>query len=153
MPYAENQIPPLPAHYRIGIEAMDAQHARWIHLIDVFRKVGAGHLLEPAGITAARSALKDLLHYTKLHFTSEEALLAEHRYPELAAHCQAHRRLEAAVMALADEIHSHEKEAHSTPLKLNLLATIWLMEHIIQEDKKYATFILAQPTPKSPGSR
>lgn len=153
MPHTATQIPPLPAHYRIGIDAMDTQHARWIHLIEAFRKVGAGHLLEPAGIEAARNALRDLLEYTKLHFTSEEALLAEHRYPDFAAHCQAHRRLEAAVIALDEEIRSHANNTHSTPLKLNLLATIWLMEHITQEDRKYAKFILAQPTPKSPGSR
>lgn len=153
MPHTAAQTPPLPAHYRIGIEAMDAQHARWIQLIDTFRKVGMGHLLEPAGIEAARNALRDLLAYTKLHFASEEALLAEYRYPELAAHCQAHRQLEAAVIALDEEIHAHARNTHLTPLKLNLLATIWLMEHIAKEDKKYAEFILAQPTPKSPGSR
>lgn len=137
---AQTQSPPLPAYYRIGIEAMDNQHARWIHLIETFKSIGAGHLLEPAGVEAARHAIEQLLEYTKMHFASEEELLKKVRFPGLEAHRLAHRKLETAVIALADEIHAHRQ--HLTPLKLNLLATIWLMEHIDTEDRQYARFIL-----------
>lgn len=134
--------PALAPHYCIGIAAMDAQHARWIHLIEKFRAAGGDHLRDQTGHAAARDALEKLLEYTRLHFTSEEKLLAEHGYPGLEAHREEHRKLEAAVVALWDELHANT--THTTPLKLNLLATIWLMEHITEEDRKYARFLLAK---------
>ncbi|MDD5174942.1 MAG: hypothetical protein PHQ05_00780 [Sterolibacterium sp.] len=32
--------------YSIGIETMDAQHARWIRLIEQFRSASSEHLLD-----------------------------------------------------------------------------------------------------------
>lgn len=129
--------------YSIGIAEMDAQHARWIQLIEEFKLVGSEHLLEHKGFQAARLALEKLLAYTKSHFVSEEALIEAHGYPDLEAHKKQHRELEAKVVELLDEVHSHSK--NRTPLKLNLLVTIWLIEHILQEDDKYARFILNKP--------
>ena len=128
--------------YSIGIEEMDNQHACWIQLIQEFRAAATGHLLEQAGIHAAQHALDELLKYTKHHFSSEEQLIAAHNYPDLEGHKQKHRELEAEVLRLRDEIHTHKTNA--TPLKLNLFVTIWLMEHIMTEDGKYARFILGK---------
>ncbi len=128
--------------YSIGIEKMDAQHARWIQLIDEFRAAASGHLLERAGIMAARRALDELLKYTRSHFASEEEFIAAHHYPDLEAHKQKHRELESVVVKLQDEMRAHQ--TGSTPLKLNLFITVWLMEHIMNEDMKYARFILQQ---------
>lgn len=126
--------------YSIGIDEMDTQHARWIQLINEFRAAASGHLLEQAGIDAARHALEELLKYTRSHFASEEKLITAERYPELDAHKQKHRELEAFVVKLLDEIRGHK--TGSTPLKLNLFVTVWLLEHILTEDKRYARFIL-----------
>jgi hemerythrin len=128
--------------YSIGIDEMDTQHARWIQLIDEFRTAASGHLLEQAGIDAARHALDELLKYTRSHFASEEKLIAAEHYPELEAHKQKHRELEAVVVKLLDEIRAHK--SGTTPLKLNLFVTVWLLEHILSEDKKYARFILGK---------
>lgn len=43
---------------------------------------------------------------------------------------------------MLEEIVRHETS--SAPLKLDLLVTRWLMEHILQEDIKYARFVLAK---------
>lgn len=129
--------------YSIGIDEMDAQHARWIQLIEEFRAVASGHLLDSAGFQAATHALEQLLDYTKSHFVSEERYIAEHNYPQLEAHKKQHRELEAKVQEMLDEVHAHS--ANRTPLKLNLLVTIWLMEHILHEDDNYARFILGKP--------
>lgn len=125
--------------YSIGIDEMDNQHARWIQLIEEFRSVASGHLLEQAGIRAAQHALEELVKYTQYHFSSEEQFIAARNYPDLEAHKQKHRELEAEVLRLLDEIRTHKTNA--TPLKLNLFVTIWLMEHIMTEDNKYARFI------------
>jgi hemerythrin len=130
--------------YSIGIDQMDAQHACWIELIEKFRSVGSGQLLERAGINAAAHALEHLLSFTKSHFASEEQLLVTHKYPDLETHKIKHRELEAAVVKLLSEIRAHA--TRSTPLKLNLFVTVWLLEHIMGEDDKYARFILGKPS-------
>lgn len=121
---------------------MDAQHARWIALIEQFRDTASSHLLDRSGFDAAQHALEQLIAYTHTHFASEEQLLERHHYPQLRDHRQMHLELEQQVRALLDEIAQHKTS--STPLKLNLLVTIWLMEHILQEDRNYAHFILAK---------
>ena len=133
--------------YSIGIEAMDIQHARWIELIEKFRATASEQLREQVGIDAAKLALEQLLNYTRSHFTSEERLMAAHEFPGLNEHKLRHHELEAAVVKLLEEIQAHKTTV--TPLKLNLFLTIWLMEHIKQEDEKYARFILGKPLLRS----
>ena len=128
--------------YSIGIPEMDAQHARWIQLIEEFRARASGHLLEQAGTTAAQHALEQLLDYTRIHFASEERFIAAHRCPGLDAHKAKHRELEAEVGKLLDEIRAHK--TNTAPLKLNLFITIWLMDHIMHDDDQYARFIRGQ---------
>ena len=128
--------------YSIGIEEMDAQHAHWIQLIEEFRAAASGHLLDRTGIHAAQHALEELLKYTKHHFDSEERFIAARHYPALETHKQKHRELETEAVRLLDEIRAHKTNA--TPLKLNIFVTIWLMEHIMTEDDKYARFILGK---------
>jgi len=135
----------LDPKYSIGIAEMDIQHARWVELIEQFRSVGSAHMLEQAGLDAAAHALEELLIYTRNHFSSEEHFLATHHYPDLDAHKQQHRKLEGIVAKLLEEIRAHA--TNSSPLKLNLFITIWLLEHIMQEDDKYARFILGKSAP------
>lgn len=125
--------------YSIGIEEMDIQHAHWIKLIEKFRSVGKEKIMEKAGIDAAAEAIHELLIYTRQHFASEESFLSKHQYPKLDSHKKMHQELEAVLVRLSKEI--HESRATRTPLKLNLLVTIWLLEHIMKEDVLYARFI------------
>jgi hemerythrin len=127
--------------FRIGIDAMDAQHSRWIELIEEFRAVASGHLFETSSVAAAVRTLERLLDYSKHHFSSEEKLLATHAYPDLEAHQRQHREIEEVLTRLLGEARVHISTS-GTPLKLNLFATVWLMEHILQHDGKYARYIL-----------
>lgn len=127
--------------YSIGIAEMDAQHARWVALIQQFRAAAEGHMGDATGLFAARQAIDALLAYTRSHFKSEEALLESHQYPGLDSHRQLHAELEQAVIALQGQLHRHSP---STPVKLNLLVTVWLLEHIHKHDKEYAVFLRAK---------
>lgn len=137
-------MPCIDPKFSVGVPEMDAQHARWIELIEEFRAASAGQLLEPAGIKAATHALEEMLKYTRSHFASEEKMMAASNYSDLEPHKRRHRELEAMVAKLLDEVRAHRTS--STPLKLNLFVTIWLLEHIMQEDDKYARVILGKPT-------
>ncbi len=128
--------------YSIGIDAVDSQRARWIQIVDRFRAVGAEHLFERAGLEAAAHALEELVRYTKSQFASEERFIAAHSYPELEAHRKKHLEIEATISNLCTEIRA--RSTTTTALKLNLFITVWWMEHIMQEDAKYARFILGR---------
>lgn len=130
--------------YSIGIVEMDAQHARLIQIMEEFRAIGTDNLLESAGIDAAEKALEQLLKYTTSHFASEEAFMARHHYPDIETHKKLHRELTAVVARLLDEARAHKTSGAA--LKLNLFATVWLVEHIMQEDNKYARFVLGKPS-------
>ena len=135
------------SRFRLGIVEMDRQHSHWMELVEDFRAVAGGHLLEPVALQAARETLEKLLNYTKMHFASEEQFMADHRFPDLAAHKERHRELTAKLIELRDEIDGHS--GNKTPLKLHLLVTIWLFEHIAQEDDQYARYILGKGGVKS----
>ena len=121
---------------------MDREHARWIDLIEQFRVAAAGHLMDRVGREAARKTLEDLLEYTQQHFSSEERLLASLHYPDLVEHKAKHRELTNAVLKLYKEI--VEQKLDTSPLKLNLFVTVWLLEHIMTDDWKYSRFIREQ---------
>ena len=116
---------------------MDVQHQKWIALIDNFSQVSTGN----APRESIEAVLLKLLDYTRSHFVSEEAFLAEHHYPELAAHKEMHRLLVDHVLHLLAELKA--SKSRMTESKLNFLVTSWLLEHIKQEDRKYAEFISA----------
>jgi hemerythrin len=126
--------------YSIGIDEMDTQHARWIQLITEFSAASSGRLHEPTAFIAASSALERLVDYTKDHFRSEEEFLRKHEYPDLVAHQKQHHELERTVLNMTADI--RERRSNHTPVKLNFLATQWLLDHIQREDAKYAQYIL-----------
>lgn len=125
--------------YRIGIEVIDRQHAEWLAIVEEFRAVGAPQLLNSAGFEAAEHALEKLLGYSERHFATEERLMAEYGYPGTEGHAQSHREFSSNLFKMQAEIKQHK---HSmAPLKLNLLATIWLFEHITRDDMKFGQFV------------
>jgi hemerythrin len=111
--------------------------------MEKFRAIGPDNILEAAGMEAAEHALEQLLKYTTSHFASEEAFMAKHLYPDIEAHKTQHQELTAVVTKLLDEARAHKSSGAA--LKLNLFATVWLVEHIMQEDNKYARFVLGKP--------
>ena len=128
--------------YSLGVPEMDREHAHCIDLVEAFRVAAAGHLADSAGLAAARRTLEELLDYTQTHFADEERLLASYQYPALAEHKARHRELTAAMLKLIRELAEHRDA--TTPLRLNLFVTVWLLEHIMTDDWKYASFIIAQ---------
>lgn len=136
---SEHTIDP---RYSIGIAEMDREHARLLALVERFRLAVEVELADEERIAAAHEALTAMLEYTRVHFASEEKLMASYQYPDLAAHQAKHRGLIAAVQKMLDEVIEHKRA--SAPVKLNLFFTVWLLEHIMTEDWKYSRFILAQ---------
>lgn len=116
---------------------MDLQHQEWIALINAYSLASNGG----AAREVVEATLLKLLAYTRTHFADEEALIAERGYPDVEGHKAKHRELEAHVVKLLDDVRALKSRSAET--KLNFLVTSWLLEHIKQEDRKYADFFLA----------
>ena len=115
---------------------MDTQHQRWIEIYNTMHD----RLIEgsPASVrTLARESLEAMRNYTLMHFMLEEEHMADIGYPEIAAHAAIHR----AFAALLDD-HILRIEKGELLLNTTLISLVrdWLLDHILEEDQKYARF-------------
>lgn len=121
--------------YETGIPSVDAQHAQLFRIAgDVEQALG---LAPETGREAIARAVRDLIDYTRIHFTHEEALMDAAAYPQLAAHQQMHRDLLARVQEMEMRI---DIDDESTSLDLSRFLARWLSEHILTADRDFATF-------------
>lgn len=121
--------------YETGIPSVDAQHAQLFRIAgDVEQALG---LAPETGREAIACAVRDLIDYTRIHFTHEEALMDAAAYPQLAAHQQMHRDLLARVQEMEMRI---DIEDESTSLDLSRFLARWLSEHILTADRDFAAF-------------
>lgn len=121
--------------YETGIASVDAQHAQ---LFRIAGDVESALAMAPdAGREAIGRAVRDLIDYTRIHFTHEEALMDAAAYPELAAHQKMHRDLLVQVQEMEMRI---DIEDESTSLDLSRFLARWLSQHIQSADRDFAAF-------------
>jgi hemerythrin len=116
--------------YCIGHFKTDYEHKELVSLANRVIKFSN----DGEDITKIQSALKTLNDYCKIHFRNEEMYMASIGYPDLDHHKQCHKelieRMNAAVTGTDDlNILVHQ---------LKRLMVVWVIEHIINEDKKIA---------------
>ena len=120
-----------------GIDKIDEQHQI---LINLFNEANTQ-------LTADNSAefleyiTRDLLSYALYHFETEEQLMQQCGYVEEAnAHIQQHRSFSAKVVAVRNAI-----KAGVLISREELLSFLnrWLIDHILNTDKRLAAFLLA----------
>jgi hemerythrin len=116
--------------YSIGHFQTDYEHKELISLANKVIKFSN----KGENISTIRSALKTLNDYCKIHFRNEEMYMERIGYPDLDHHKQCHvelmERMTLAVTSpdnLNDLVH-----------QLKRLMVVWVVEHIINEDKKIA---------------
>lgn len=84
-----------------------------------------------------------LIQYTHTHFSHEELLQIQSKYPDYVNHKKYHAEFEKVVNELSDRLH---KDGPSLQLvgEINLRMGDWLVNHIKMEDRKVARNIQAQ---------
>jgi hemerythrin-like metal-binding protein len=131
--------PEFSPRFLLDIEQMDREHQR------LFEIAGRIHDTLSDGSFAARSAARiavsELLDYTATHFTSEEKLMAEAGYSELAPHHAVHRALITQARDMEMRLETGEPDV---PRELNRFIYRWLVEHIMTNDRKFAEFVAAR---------
>lgn len=117
----------------LGVPIIDEQHRGIISSINslhYFIQTGrADEILKPT--------LSMLNYYTKVHFSTEETLMAEAEYPALDEHFRLHKELIKKMENVSREAALYYKDAN---ILLEFLREWWL-DHINKEDRKYAPFL------------
>ncbi|HSW02504.1 MAG TPA: bacteriohemerythrin [Sedimentisphaerales bacterium] len=114
----------------VGVPEMDTQHKRLIEMINRLH----GAMAKGEGAAILKTIVNELVTYTKVHFASEERLLASRQYPGLAAHKQLHEHFTAKVMEMHEKIQAGKMV---TSVGVGNFLKDWLIRHIQQEDKQY----------------
>jgi hemerythrin len=122
--------------YAIGIPLIDDQHRELIRLTN---ELYAGCLLgdETAKATFMK-AVKGTVDYVKYHFSAEEKLLENVKYPALADHKRLH---EAFIKQILEDVDSFKTGKKFVPNEFVRFLKDWILSHIGVEDKKYAAYI------------
>lgn len=121
--------------YNIGIEYIDQDHKKLLHLLNQFSIAYDYAQCEEF----EREALEDLVSWTKYHFKREEKLMEDYGYPGLAAHKEEHQ----AMMDQVEEYVSiYNREGHDSLKQVTNLLTFWLINHIQESDTKYRDYLL-----------
>lgn len=119
-----------------GNAIIDSQHKELINAIN--------ELLDACATGNGRAKLKEtsnfLLNYTKRHFTAEEKLQQQSRYPDYINHKKYHDDFVKEVNQIVDQL---EAEGPSVVMvgKINHTIAGWLINHISTEDVKVAAHI------------
>ena len=120
--------------FSVNIKSIDQQHIMLVALINDLHsamKLGKGK-------EAIITVVHELLEYTKVHFSHEEQLMKNNSYPGYIDHKAKHDALVNQVVDIDNNLKSGKVVISQDVL--NFLKK-WLVEHIIETDKKYTTFL------------
>lgn len=133
--------------FATGVTEIDEQHMILVHTLNdaSVRLAGA------AGIDQLERITQDLLAYALYHFETEETLMQEYGYEEGAAqdaarHLEQHRAFSAKVVAVRDNLKAGTPVA---PADLLAFLNQWLVDHILNTDKRLGAFIGAKRAAKA----
>jgi len=118
----------------VGVAAMDHQHKKLVDMVNRF--YDAMHYGK--GDELILRTLRELAEYTRTHFTAEEALMRNVRYPHLPGHQELHANLVNQVAILLQNV-----QAGKTVASVSIATFLkdWLITHIGKQDREYGRFI------------
>jgi len=120
--------------YSVGVRELDAQHKQLVQLLgDLYDAMQAQKANEVLG-----KILNQLVGYTKAHFATEERLMTQAGYPDLAAQKREH---EIFTKKVVDFKEAFDGGRTSLSVSLTTFVKDWLFTHIGGADKKYGPYL------------
>lgn len=122
--------------YSIHNDEIDKQHKKLFELAANVEMISD----KPIHKGQIKFILADFFNYMKEHFSEEEKYMTKIGYPELANHQKIHKSIIQSMIDLIQNI----KSTNDLKEKLNIIASKWLLEHILKEDMKIEKWHQAQ---------
>jgi hemerythrin len=128
--------------FATGVAEIDEQHMILVHTLNE----AAVKLAHDTSQETLEQITQDLLSYALYHFETEEELMQQYGYADAAddaaeQHLSQHRAFSAKVVSVRDGLKSGIKIAASDLLDF---LNNWLVNHILNTDKKFGAFIVAK---------
>ncbi len=116
---------------------MDDQHGILMDTMNELRQA----VVRGTGMEAVSGVLQRLIEFTRMHFWSEEQLMEQTGYPELAKHRAEHQRLFAQLMESVHRV----QQGETVPMQPMLcrMRDVYI-EHIEDEDRQYGPWLNAR---------
>lgn len=121
---------------QIGVAKFDDHHQK---LISIINKLDDA-LGNPDHRGEVGAILRELSDYTLYHFRAEEDYMRRIQFEGYADHVRQHHHLVKELDAYIDEFQTGRK------IELGLLSflTEWLLKHILEQDRQYASYAIAR---------
>ena len=118
-------------NFNIGIKEIDEQHQSLIILVNKLKANKENH-----NANNIVDLIKEVINYTKQHFSDEENHMAANNYDGLENHKKLHREF-------VNEIKRLLSESNQIDFTSELYFTLvnWIIEHIKKEDYQYGQFL------------
>lgn len=123
--------------YGVQNHLIDSQHQQLIALINELNEAMASR----NGFEITAKVLEKTLEYTFYHFQEEEALMERSAYPEIVPHKAQHEAFRTKVYVL---MRQNKESVGSVPRELLIYLRDWLLNHIVQTDKKLGKYLIEQ---------
>ncbi|MGC9948474.1 MAG: bacteriohemerythrin [Bryobacteraceae bacterium] len=120
--------------YSVKISEIDDQHR---HLFALAEELHAA-MANGRAKAVLEQLLAALVDYTKAHFTAEERLMSQYRYPHAAEHKAEHDKLTTQVLTLQRKFRAGES---TLSISLMVFLKNWLEHHIAGSDQQYSAYI------------
>ncbi|MDR0554327.1 MAG: bacteriohemerythrin [Treponema sp.] len=122
--------------YAIGIPLIDEQHKQLIQLTnDLYKACRDG---TEAANAQFKEAIRGTVDYIKYHFSAEEKMLENIKYPELTAHKRQH---ESLVKSILVDVKNFEEGKKFVPNAFVRELKDWILTHIAVMDVRYAQYM------------
>lgn len=121
--------------YEVGIATFDDEHHALVRVINDLYVA----LREKRGDEALSELLDVLVEYTEKHFEHEELHMDKYKYPEMEEHKQAHVILRQRIVDFQQKVGAGKVGV--SPELMSFLRE-WLLEHIVETDKMFGTFLI-----------
>ena len=125
--------------YFVGIEQVDREHEKLFELAGKIYDCIAVDIVMP--MSQIKSAIIELIDYTRTHFANEEALMEAKGYPGLDQHRELHAYL---LSRIKDFERSVKRGEQVTPVDAYDFLCSWLGDHIQTSDRNFGEFVSQQ---------
>ena len=127
--------------YSVDFKPIDDQHRELVAMInELIEGCKKGNA---AADNSFLQVLGKVVNYAKTHFADEEKHLSNVQYPELASQKKEHFNFLFEVVSVTNDVESGK----TPPIDMAKFLKKWLMNHIIQSDKLYMSYLKKSVNP------